>query len=216
MSRNLTAGTKAAFTATVVRPAVFVEAHFASGVVRLWSGVGPITWNGLTWLGVGSLGTISAMPETSDVQAQGISLTLSAIPSDMLAHVLNEIRQGMPCRVWLGALDEAGNVITDPYASMAGRIDSGVINEGGQTSSATITVETQLMDLRRTRERRYTDADQQYDFPGDLGFIYVAAVQNWNGVWGKGTGVPGSTSGNLGAGNGNPRTGAGGGRLSTQ
>ena len=193
MSRNLTAGTKAAFTAGRVIAALFVEAHFATGIVRLWSGLGPITWNGLTWLGVGSLGTVSALPETSDVAAQGMSLTLSAIPSDMLAHVLNEIRQGMPCRVWLGALDEAGNVIADPYASMAGRIDSGVINEGGQTSSATITVETQLVDLHRSRERRYTDADQQFDFPGDLGFQYVAAIQNWNGIWGKGTGVPGGT-----------------------
>lgn len=200
MSRNLTSAMVTAVTADRVSPVAFVEAEFASGIVRMWSGVGAVTWNGLEWLGVGSLGTISSMPEVSEVQAQSVTLSLSGIPNDLLGDVLHEIRQGRPCRIWIGMLDDTDTIIIDPYCVLAGRIDVGAIEERPETSTASITVENQLVDMQRVRDRRYTDQDQQFFFAGDKGFNYVTAIQTWNGIWGRGNPLPSGGGGSAGGG----------------
>ncbi len=208
MTRALTSAMGTAIAADKVYPVVFVEISFASGIVRFWSGLGPITWNGLTWYGTGALGSMSQLPETSDLQAQGVSLSLSGIPSDILADCLGEVRQGKPARIWFGAMDASGGLIADPYQAMAGRVDAVKLSEGGDTSTITVNVETQLVDMQRARDRRYTDKDQQFYFPGDLGFQYVPAMQTWTGVWGRKTtsaSSGGGGGGNGGGGSKNPR-----------
>lgn len=209
MSRNLTSGMATAVTADRVMPVLFVEASFASGFLRVWSGIGAKSWNNLTWAGVGNLGSISEVSESATVEAQSVTLVLSGIPNDVLGDVLREIRQGHPCRIWLGMMDEADNIIVDPYCVLAGRIDVGAVEEHPETSIASITVEKQLVDMKRLRERRYSDQDQQFYFPGDLGFAYVSAIQQWNGVWGKAASVP-SSGGGIGAGGGAGGGGRGG------
>jgi hypothetical protein len=103
----------------------------------------------------------------------------------MIMHALGQVRQGNPVQLWLGALGSNNNVLPDPLQLFAGRMDVPTIDEGTQTSSISIAVENRLIDLNRSRERRYTDQDQQIDHPGDLGFQYVQFIQNWNGTWGK-------------------------------
>jgi hypothetical protein len=121
---------------------------------------------------------------------------------------LGECRLNAPVKLWLGVLNEADAVIVDPYESFGGRMDVPSIEEGGETSTIKLRVENRLVDFNRARERRFTHEDQQIDYPGDLGFEYVAGYQEWNGVWGK----PGSTAGSTATSSG-PRQGeAGGGR----
>src|SRR5258708_3131583 len=104
MARNLTAAQSAEVTAQNMRPAMFLQALFTSGYIYLWSGVGPISWNGQTWTGVGSLGTVSAIPETADVTAVGIKLALSGIPASLITSALGEVRQGNPVILYQGFL----------------------------------------------------------------------------------------------------------------
>jgi len=78
-----------------------------------------------------------------------------------------------------------GALVADPAIAFAGRLDVPEIDDNGQTATITISYESRLVDLERPRERRYTHEDQQIDYSGDLGFEYVAAIQEWNGVWGR-------------------------------
>ena len=55
MNRNATAAFVAALSDQDLRPVIFFEGEFASGWVRLWSGLGDVSWNGRTWSGAGSL-----------------------------------------------------------------------------------------------------------------------------------------------------------------
>lgn len=205
MSRNLTGALQAELAKQSLAPIVLVQAQFTSGTIYVWSGVGSVSWNGQTWLGVGSLGSISMVSESTEVEAQGIVIGLSGIPSDLIAKVLGECRPNAPVKVWLGAVDSAGAVIVDPYQSFSGRMDVPEIEEGAETSSISIHVENRLIDLGRARERRWTHEDQKIDYPTDKGFEYVASLQEWNGLWGKqGAGIPvgGSTGGGTGGGPG--------------
>ena len=185
MPRNLTVEVLEQLSATELKPVIFCEALFRSGYVRLWSGLGEIPWNGQIWKGLGVLTSITTIRESVDIRADGVTLTLSGIPRDMLQLGLNEAVQGNPVRLWFGVLDEQDNVIADPYMAFAGRMDVPTITEDAPTSTISLSVENRLIDLHRTRERRYTDNDQQIDFPGDRGLEYVPNVQEWNGIWGK-------------------------------
>ncbi|MDV2503076.1 MAG: hypothetical protein RX318_03905 [bacterium] len=185
MARNLTAGTLAELTKASVRPIVLVEITFASSTVRLWTGIGDLIWNSLTWQGVGHFGTISPIEETSDIRAAGLTLKLSGIPSSLISSALADVRRGKAVKVYLGFLSEAGAVIVDPYLAFSGRADVASIEEGGDTASISIQAESRLIDLERPRERRYDDEDQKIDYPDDKGFEFVPSLQDKSVVWGS-------------------------------
>jgi hypothetical protein len=210
MSRNLTAAAITEITAQNMRPVIFAQLQFVSGIVYLWSGFGSIVWNGQTWIGVGTLGAIGSLSETSDITAAGLQLSLSGIPSDLITKALGEVRQGAPVILYQAFLTAAGAVVNNPYNAWSGRMDTCTIAEGADTATITITCESRLIDLNRSREHRYQKQDQTVEYPGDLGFDFVPSLQQLNVVWGNpGNTVPISsplppvgTGGNLGPGTG--------------
>lgn len=193
MSRNLTSQVVAAMQAQNVRPVIFVQAQFTGGTIYVWNGISSITWNSQTWQGLGKLGKISPIAETVTGQARGVTFELSGIPSDLLSYVLTQVRTQYPAYVWVGYFDASGNVIANPELRFSGRIDTAKILESGDNSVIQITVESKLIDLGRARERHYTHQDQQIDYPGDLGFVYVNGIQELSLIWG----APGTPINNL-------------------
>jgi len=182
MSRDLTASVLAEVEKSQVDPAVFVFLDFDTPLY-IWSGVGDAVWDGHTWLGVGDLGTVSPAKETASTQAEGMTFQLSGIPSDLLYTALAENYQGAAAIMWLGFLT-AGSIISDPVQIFAGRMDTMEISEQAETSTITVSAESRLADLLKTREWRYTHEDQQIDYPGDLGFEFVTALQDKEILWG--------------------------------
>jgi hypothetical protein len=181
--RTLTAGIISEINADTVRPVMLVELDFSSGYVRCWTGYGPLTWDSKTWTGTGTLGKVSDIGETASFQANGVGLQLDGIPSAMLSIALGEHYQSRPARVWLAFLTEAGAVIADPFLIFSGVMDTMQIAEGGEVASITLQTESRAIDLKRSKERRFTHDDQQIDYPGDLGFEYVAALQDKQVIW---------------------------------
>jgi hypothetical protein len=185
MPRPWTPQMVAQLSAAKIRPVLFLQMKFTDGPIFVWSGLGNLNWNGHVWVGLGALGTISAIEESSELKATNVTFTLSSIPQDLIQHALGQVRQGYPVQLWFGTLGDNNNVLADPLQIFAGRMDVPTIDEGAQTSTISIAVENRLIDLNRSRERRYTDQDQQIDHPGDLGFQYVQFIQAWSGTWGK-------------------------------
>lgn len=181
MSPNMAALT----TASAVNPFILAEAEFQSGTVRLWNGHGPLAWDGEQWLGGGTLLELSSVEETSSTSAAGVKISLSGIPSDMLALALCEHYQGRRVRLWLGAMDEGGQIVADPIPLFSGRMDVMSIDEGAETSTIVMSVENQLIDLKRADDLRYTDAAQKALYPGDRGLEFVAALQDRELIWGR-------------------------------
>ena len=213
MPRGMQDKVAAAAQRPVVAPCIFVEMLFDAGPVRLWSGLGNLIWDGKEWLGGGELLSVSDVPETSAVQADGVSVTLSGIPEENISLALNEHYQGRACNLWFGLLgvDQGGELETeaggllegpvgvwrddtgtrgqlvgDPVMIFRGRMDLMPIeDDGADTVSITITAENRLLDLERANERRYTDADQQIDFPGDKGLSEVNDAAEKEILWGR-------------------------------
>ena len=185
MARNLTAAQITEITAQNMRPILLCQLLFTSGTVYLWSGIGTLSWNGQSWQGIGSFGQVSPIPETSDLTAAGVKLSLSGIPSSLVTSALGEVRQGAPVTIYQGFLTTAGAVVANPNNAWSGRMDTCEILEDGSSATISITAESRLLDLNRSRERRYEKQDQSIDFPGDLGFDYVPSLQELSVVWGK-------------------------------
>lgn len=184
--RDLTAAFIAQLEAQSKMVALFFEGDFANGTVYLWSGLGEIDWDGKTWVGFGGvLAGISRIKETSDTKAEGIAITLSGITETMRSLILAECEQGKPGSVFVGFIDDNGDVVADPSNAFEGRLDVPSMVDDGKQINVTITYENRLRDLERVRELRYTDASQQEIFPGDVGFEYVPSLQDWNGTWGR-------------------------------
>ena len=185
MSRDISAGVQSAISATEVQPIILFEGSFASGTVYVWSGYGDLVWDGDTYLGVGTLGAISNVSEASEISAKGITVSMSGIPSSLISLVLGDVRQGAVGKVHMGFLNSSGVVIDDPILMFEGKLDVPSIQEGGDTSTITLSYESRLIDLQRAREVRYTNEDQLRAFPGDLGCAFVASLQEKIINWGK-------------------------------
>jgi hypothetical protein len=179
MSRDLTAALADALDAADLRPAILFEGAFPSGMVRIWTGAGPVEWDGKTWTGVGVLLGLGALEETSDVVATGTTVSLSGVPLDLVGLAIDEARQGQPGRIWLALLSEDRQIIADPVQAFSGRLDA-------QSCRITISYESRLIDLNVPRNWRYTHENQQVLFAGDLGFAHVTAIQDQEITWGRG------------------------------
>ncbi|MCF6304407.1 MAG: hypothetical protein L3J33_03440 [Rhodobacteraceae bacterium] len=194
MARGLQTDIKDAAAASVVNPFNLVHLAFDSGDVRLWTGRGQLSWGGETWTGAGALLKISAPNESTEVQAKGITLSLSGLPADILAIALGEDYQNRKCTVYFGTMT-GGIVDADPFITFRGSMDRMPIVDSGSEATISVVVENRLLILHRSRNRRWTDADQKIDFPADKGFEYVQAIQESPIEWGKSASGGGVTSG---------------------
>jgi hypothetical protein len=181
--RSMTGAIQAELDAAAVRPFFLIQGDFASGGLRFWSGIGPLTWGGFTWTGTGDLLQMSAVKESAGLVANGVTVSLSGIPSALLAVALTESFQGRALTVYFGFLNDVGAVLVDPFVLWAGRMDTMVIEEGGDTCTIAVNCESRAIAMRRARERRLTHEDQQIDAPGDMGFAFVARLQEQDFQW---------------------------------
>ena len=66
-----------------------------------------------------------------------------------------------------------------------GYIDQMDIQEGAETSSITVRLESKLLQMERQRVLRYTSAIQKSLYSGDKGFDFVDQLQGQTFIWGR-------------------------------
>ena len=193
--------------------------EFSNGTVRVWTGVGDLTFGPDTFNGIANLGEISPIEETAELKAGSISLSLSGIPNGVLPAAISGRAHGRKATLWLGGeslidqtrllatnddpdllqVGEHGSVLATQKGALIpwrivlfrGRMDAVSLDEGAETSKLSITVESSLSKLERLATARYTDQYQQSVYPGDKGFEFVDALQHTNIAWGaKGNALP--------------------------
>lgn len=203
MSRTLDSALLTELLARSKRPALFAFFDFQAGAVRVWNGIGDKTWGGNTYTGLGSLSSVSPIQESTDLRANGVSFMLSGVNNALLATVLAENYHRRACKLWLGALNSSGALVSDPALIFSGFMSAPAVALGPETSTLTIRAESRLNSQNNADPRRFTHEDQHLDFPSDDAFQYLASSANRVLVWGSGPpstaiGAPGGGStGNL-------------------
>jgi hypothetical protein len=184
MSRTLDPIFSTSLTAGQFGPVILVSLTFASATRYVWSGVGTLVWNGNSFTGIGSLGKISDISEGTDIQADGVTLTLSGLDPIWLGEALTDIQIGAAATIWFGNMLN-GALIGTPYQIFQGTVDRPVVTGSGQTISIALELENRLSNLSRASNRRYTSADQRLYYPTDIAFGWVEQLNdlalNWGG-----------------------------------
>lgn len=183
MSRTIDSGLMAAFASGELVPAWFAQLTFRSATQYVWSGLGPITVDSQTYTGVGSLASVGAIAEGTDVNATGTSVTLSGIDPAILNECLTDIKSGADAKIWLGAL--AGTSLIGRYLMFSGVVDKPEVTVGPDTVSISLALESRLLDLGRASQRRYTAADQNVTYPTDTAFNWVEILSDAAFNWGS-------------------------------
>lgn len=181
--RSLSAPTTTALSGSVLTIIQLVYMEFPGLPVALNSSNRDVVVSGITFRGAGGLGSVGAI-EDSPGEIKGLQFQMSGVPTDYLSLALDDaaVVQGTPLTIFLAILNEAGAVIEAPV-DWAGRLDTMTIEEDGETCTIGVTAESSAVDLLRGNALTTSNADQQYLYPGDRAFEYVASQANQPVVW---------------------------------
>lgn len=194
MSRDLPSGISDNLEDDVIFPFFAVELLFDDGtfdtidgqaadrILRLWTGNGDLSLNDDTFFGTGNLLDISAVEETVEIAARGATLTLSAVPSDVISLALTQQYQGRQAKIYFGLKKSGSTTFKEIFA---GYMDQMKIEEGPETSTIQLTLENKLIDLERPRVGRFTSEYQKAAYANDKGFDFVESLQDLQLNWGR-------------------------------
>lgn len=182
--RVLTEAMKDALRGDILFPIYFVHAEFASGDLRLWTGMGTRTAMGEEWTGVGWLLGFSQVEETIDTHATQLTIGLPA-NSELVSLMLSSFQKYKPIEIWQGLLSEVdGSLIADPVQVFAGVADVFEIDADPRKPVIRARYSSKMADLERARERRQTHEDQQIDHSGDRFYEFTGPLGDKVTRWG--------------------------------
>ena len=180
MTRSTPASLLTALSQPEVQPFYAVDMNFTSAPVRFWTGYGDRTINGDTYLGSGNLLSITGLDEVNDLSAKSITLQLSGVPASLVSLALQEPYQNRECKVYFGTTDT-----TTPIEVFSGLMNVMTIEDSGETSVISLTVESKLIRLEKSSNWRYTEGSQKARYSSDTFFNYVSDLQDKTLVWGR-------------------------------
>lgn len=152
------------------------------GTVRFWTGVGELLLNGSTYYGVANMGGMTAAQEDKTLGVNNVTFTISGIPTEYIALVMNTQCRNKPCRMFAVVFNEQGN-ISVIQTVFAGRMDQMSIREEGSNSTISISAESHLIDFNRPRLQRWT-YNQRRDST-DNGLMYISRASAIVIPWGS-------------------------------
>lgn len=178
-------GASSAFLAAIALPSArvfpLVELRFASGTQYLCGLDFAVTWSGNTYQPALGLMAIDAVNETAGTYP-GIKVSLAGALLGSVAMALAEQVQGRTLVLRLAALDASNAVQVDANV-WTGAMDTLQLIDAPDSATVVLTAEDRRATWDRPRVKRYTDAQLQADYPGDLGLQYVAELENKQLVW---------------------------------
>lgn len=156
---------------------------FESGTVYIHSGTGPMVLGGYVYTGLGTMGSVDDVGETSTTSPTQLKMTLSGLDMSLFATTLNERCVGRPAELYLVALDDSG------VPQVADLLFKGKVTGTGATCGSTnalqYTVSNIFEDWQRPFPDRFTDESHQAVQPGDRIFRYVAQMSERSIFWGS-------------------------------
>ena len=191
MSRTVPAALLTALDSDEIEVFYAVDLAFDSGNMRLWTGYGDKTISSQTYTGTGNLLTIDGLEEVSDLSARGTTLTLNGLDSTIVSYALTEEYQGRLVTIYWG-------VGSNTVEVFRGYMDKMTIQDAGETSTISLTVESRLIALERANVRRYTreshsavrlrkwlDDGNSGTPAADTFFDWTTQLQDKQIVWGR-------------------------------
>ena len=172
-----------ALSSDVVRPVVAAEIEWPDENMRAHTGVGDLYLNGDLFHGVGNIGSISGINQSSGDSPTRLTLGLSAFDDSVRGEALRAKYQGRPVTVWLVALDDQHQPLATQIIWKGSIVDARV--SVGDSNQIEVVVSNRLEDWSKKRPDRFTDESQQVRHSGDRIFRYIPIMAEWPIYWGS-------------------------------
>lgn len=173
-----------------VKLVFFADIGLDSGTQRVHTGVGELEFNSNIYYGLGDFAGISAIRDGSEITTYPVELTLSGIGAalkqssiDFLDAINTEDFYGRDVTVYVGALDtDSDDLVSTPNECYSGQMQSPRARLGSE-NAISVPVENEFALFEKVNGARYSDADLQEEFTGDLGFQYLSQMVDQRVVW---------------------------------
>ncbi len=187
----LTSGQSDRFNASVRGLTLLVDLEFVSGTQYLTTFSSPIVANGHTYTAIGNLLSVSDFRESEVLSTDKLSIKLSLVNTAMLAYVVGPASEyrNRNVRIYAQLLDDKWVPVELPILRWTGIMDKvRVTRRTSKTESSSGDVElicqrSGLSRFRNVLGFRMSDAQQQSDYPGDLGLEYTEQLLTNPPVW---------------------------------
>lgn len=123
MTRSISTSAESHIKSGAINWAMLLKLEFDTDPLYLWSGLGDLSWDGHTWTGVGDLGSISNVSESSALKDSAIKATFNHMSTDLVDAVTTMDPVGRPFELHF-ALFTADNQLEDVVTLTSGFIDA--------------------------------------------------------------------------------------------
>lgn len=186
-----TTGQGTTINATVRGVTLLVDLEFASGTIYATTFSVPIVANGETYTALGNVMSVSDFRESEVLTTDKLSIKLSLVNTAMLAYVIGPASEyrNRSVRIYAQLVNDAYLPVEAPILRWAGYMDKvRVTRRTSKTESSSGEVELicQRAGLSRFRNVlgfRMSHAQQQLDFPGDMGLEYTEQLVTNPPIW---------------------------------
>lgn len=168
-----------------------VDLDFSNGAVYVTTNSVPVTANGHTYGALGDLVSIGPMRESEGVAKDKLKLSLAITNLSMLAYSIGpaSVYRGRSVKIWGQMINENHVPIHDPFVLFIGTMENFEIDrtpskDGRSKGSITMNVQRRGLErLRNVEGLRMSHAQQQVDYPGDLGLEYTESLVKTPPIW---------------------------------
>lgn len=109
--------------AAIDHPIPAVIDIWPDGVIRLWDGVGVLSYDGKDWRGLGPFGRVMGIGGSKRLLLRSVTFQLSGIPAEHAIY-LDPLLRNRRAQAWVAGLDERGvKVNGEPYQEVDGLVD---------------------------------------------------------------------------------------------
>ena len=181
MTRDINSSTSTASKDQQVTLCILGEFHFKDETIYLNHSAVEVTYNGNSYFGVGSLGSIELVRETDEIEITNIKLSLSNANSQIREYVAKLEYANRRCTLYAAFLSATNSVVGVPVVIYDGLMDNMSMSLGANATVQLI-VTNHLADWNRTRKGRYTSEEQKLVDSTDTGLDHLEnAVQKSRG-----------------------------------
>lgn len=180
-------------TGRVVRRTL-IAITLGSGTYRFWDGIGPLSYDSVTWQPGAGLITVTPMERSTQGEVLSIELRLRSIPDtdlspDVLGTIHDEDWHQRPVTLSTLYIDPATRATINHVVKFTGKLDTlrHKVNPAEGLAELVGTAESYLRDLTRRGYTKASDGQQQAIYAGDAFFEHAAQAGTQPIYWGRNT-----------------------------
>lgn len=152
---------------------------------RVWGGHGELTFESMTFTGIGDRGLVSASAGAMGGAEQNVTLKISGVEPAALDLLDAPSARRAPTAVWRLIFDGSGTQCLSQPVFTRGRLDQLPVEETpGGTATISAVIEGAARGLGRSGGRMRSDADQRLIDPDDDGLKAVSFMAQTAIYWG--------------------------------